>query len=166
MNTASSPQQLRGDWMGQVYSTEKVNKMGEAKFYETETTASDATPVRFVYDQEADILEIFFGENESATGVELTDYIILRLNQQTRRAISLTLLHFSILTERTEYGPRSYPLHKIDEVSEGLRELVLNLDACQSVREAIPFPGIADGADTLYLRRITPSDGCGLILRR
>ncbi|MDL1977457.1 MAG: DUF2283 domain-containing protein [Deltaproteobacteria bacterium] len=140
--------------------------MGEAKFYETETTASDATPVRFVYDQEADILEIFFGENESATGVELTDYIILRLNQQTRRAISLTLLHFSILTERTEYGPRSYPLHKIDEVSEGLRELVLNLDACQSVREAIPFPGIADGADTLYLRRITPSDGCGLILRR
>jgi hypothetical protein len=152
--------------MGQVYSTEKVNKMGEAKFYETETTASDATPVRFVYDQEADILEIFFGENESATGVELTDYIILRLNQQTRRAISLTLLHFSILTERTEYGPRSYPLHKIDEVSEGLRELVLNLDACQSVREAIPFPGIADGADTLYLRRITPSDGCGLILRR
>jgi hypothetical protein len=152
--------------MGQVYSTEKVNKMGEAKFYETETTASDATPVRFVYDQEADILEIFFGENESATGVELTDYIILRLNQQTRRAISLTLLHFSILTERTEYGPRSYPLHKIDEVSEGLRELVLNLDACQSVREAIPFPGIADGADTLYLHRITPSDGCGLILRR
>lgn len=113
--------------MGQVYSTEKVNKMGKAKFYETETTASDGTPVRFVYDQEADILEIFFGENESATGVELTDYIILRLNQQTRRAISLTLLHFSILTERTEYGPRSYPLHKIDEVSEGLRELVLNL---------------------------------------
>ncbi len=65
--------------------------------------------MRFVYDQEADILEIFFGENESATGVELTDYIILRLNQQTRRAISLTLLHFSILTERTEYGVESHP---------------------------------------------------------
>ncbi|MDL2124829.1 MAG: hypothetical protein LWX51_17550 [Deltaproteobacteria bacterium] len=60
--------------MGQVYSTKKVNKMREAKFYETETTASDATPVRFVYDKEADILEIFFGENESATGVELTDH--------------------------------------------------------------------------------------------
>jgi hypothetical protein len=100
-----------------------VNKIGEAKFYETETIASDATPVRFVYDQEADILEIFFGENESATGVELTDYIILRLNKQTRRAISLTLL----LTERTEYGPRSYPLHKLCEVSEELRELTLNL---------------------------------------
>ena len=123
--------------MGQVYSTKKVNKMGKAKFYETETTASDATPVRFVYDQEADILEIFFGENESATGVELTDYIILRLNQQTRRAISLTLLHFSILTERTEYGPRSYPLHKLDEVSEELRELVLNLVTSMPVSQFV-----------------------------
>lgn len=52
--------------MGQVYSTKKVNKMGEAKFYETETTASDATPVRFVYDKEADILEIFFGESKGS----------------------------------------------------------------------------------------------------
>ena len=74
----------------------------------------DGTPMRFIYDQEADILEIFFGENGPATGVELTDHIILRLNRQTRRAISLMLLHFSILTERTEYGPRSYPLNKLN----------------------------------------------------
>jgi hypothetical protein len=90
-------------------------------------TAYDGTPVRFVYDQEADILEIFFGENEPATGVELTDHIILRLNRQTRRAISLMLLHFSILTERTEYGPRSYPLNKLNEVPKDLRELVVRL---------------------------------------
>ena len=87
--------------------------MDKAKFHETKTTASDSIPVRFVYDQESDILEIFFGENESATGVALTDYIILRLNKQTRRAVSLMLLHFSILTERTGYGPRSYPLSKL-----------------------------------------------------
>ena len=101
--------------------------MIETNFYETQTTASDGTPVHFVYDQESDILEIFFGENEPATGVELTDYIILRLNKQTRRAVSLTLLHFSILTEHTEYGPRSYPLDKLDEVPEDLQELALHL---------------------------------------
>ena len=83
--------------------------------------------VRLVYDQEADILELFFGENEPATGVELTDDIVLRLNQQTRRAISLMLLHFSILTERTEYGPRSYPLTRLKQVPTDLRELVLDL---------------------------------------
>jgi hypothetical protein len=101
--------------------------MSTLELYQAKMTANDGTPVRFAYDQEADIMEIFFGENEPATGVELTDYIVLRLNQQTRRAISLMLLHFSILTERTEYGPRSYPLNKLDEIPEDLRELVLHL---------------------------------------
>ncbi len=111
--------------------------MNKAKFHETKTTANDGTPVRLVYDQEADILEIFFDENESATGVELTDYIILRLNKQTRRAISLMLLHFSILTERTGYGPRSYPLNKLDEIPEDLRELVLHLVTSMPVSQFV-----------------------------
>ena len=111
--------------------------MSKTKFYETETTANDGTPLRFVYDQEADILEIFFGKNEFATGVELTDYIVLRLNQQTRRAISLMLLNFSILTERTEYGPRSYPLDKFNEISKELRELVLYLVTSMPVNQFV-----------------------------
>jgi len=101
--------------------------MSELNLVRTEMTAGDGTPVHFVYDQDADILEILFGESESATGVELTDYIVLRVNTQTRRAVSLTLLHFSILTERTEYGLRSYPLNKLDDVPETLRELALHL---------------------------------------
>jgi len=101
--------------------------MSEVNLYKTEITAKDGTPVRLVYDPQADILEIFFSENEPATGVELTDHIILRLNKKTKRAISLMLLDFSILAERTEYGPRSYPLDKLDELAEDLRELVLQL---------------------------------------
>jgi len=91
--------------------------------------------VRFVYDQEADILELFFGENEPATGVELTDHIVLRLNKQTHRAVSLMLLHFSILTEHTEYGPRSYPLDKLNQVSEDLQELVLHVVTSMPVNQ-------------------------------
>ncbi len=101
--------------------------MSEINFSESVMTATDGTPVRLVFDQEADILEIFFGTNEPATGVELTDHIILRLNQQTKRAMSLLLIDFSILTERTEYGPRSYPLNTLDDFPESLRELVLQL---------------------------------------
>lgn len=83
--------------------------------------------MRFVYDQEADILEVFFGANEPATGVELTDQILLRLNRSLDRAVSLTFLHFSILAEHTEYGPRSYPLEKLLAVPEDLREQALRL---------------------------------------
>jgi len=72
--------------------------MSVLNFSRRDITAYDGTPVRLVYDQEADILEIFFEVNEPATGVDLTDHIVLRLNQQTKRAISLMLLDFSILT--------------------------------------------------------------------
>ncbi|MBF0199929.1 MAG: DUF2283 domain-containing protein [Desulfamplus sp.] len=101
--------------------------MNNELFFETQKQAGDGTPVQLIYDREADILEFFFGRNEPATGVELTENIVLRINLQTRRAISLSILHFSILTEHTEYGPRSYPLDKLDDVSEELRELILQV---------------------------------------
>ena len=110
-------------------------------------TAYDGTPVRLVYDQEADILEIFFGANEPATGVELTDHIILRLNQQTKRAVSLLLLDFSILTERAEYGPRSYP-RIVTRTGAAARDL----RACQSVFEGLAFSGVANRARASHLR--------------
>jgi hypothetical protein len=109
--------------------------MSALNLSQRDITAYDGTPVRLVYDQEADILEIFFGINEPATGIELTDHIVLRLNQQTKRAVSLLLLDFSILTERTEYGPRSYPLNKLHELPEDLRELVLQVITSMPVRQ-------------------------------
>ena len=45
------------------------------------------------------------------------------------------MLHFSILTEQTEYGPRSYALNKLNEISEDLRELVLHLITTMPVRQ-------------------------------
>lgn len=91
--------------------------------------------IKRAYDEDGDILEIFFGENEPATGIELTDHILLRLNQKTRRAVSLTFLHFSILAERTEYGPRSYPLDKLDELPEHLRELAVRAITTEPVNQ-------------------------------
>jgi hypothetical protein len=99
--------------------------MSDLNLYQTELMAENREKVRLVYDEGTDILEIFFGENEPASGVELTDHILLRLNQTTGRAVSLTILHFSILAERTEYGPRSYPLNNLEELPEDLRELVI-----------------------------------------
>jgi hypothetical protein len=99
--------------------------MNNSNPHQTEIRARNGESVRLAYDETEDILEIFFGKNEPATGIELTDHILLRFNQTTGRAVSLTLLHFSILTERTEYGPRSYPLNNLKELPEALRELVI-----------------------------------------
>lgn len=96
--------------------------MSDLKLHQKEIKNENGKAIRLVYDENEDMLDIFFGDNEPATGIELTDHILLRLNKKTGQAVSLTLLHFSILTERTEYGPRSFPLDKIDELPEDLRE--------------------------------------------
>jgi len=101
--------------------------MNELKLRRSEVLAANGEKIRLVYDEGEDMLDIFFGENEPATGVELTDNILLRLDQKTGRAVSLTICHFSILTELTEYGPRSFPLDNLDELPEDLRALTVRL---------------------------------------
>ena len=99
--------------------------MNDLKLKRMEIKDENGDTIRLVYDETQDMLDIFFNDNEPATGVELTDQILLRLEKKTGRAIGLTLLHFSILTERTEYGPRSYPLDKLEELPEDLRNMVV-----------------------------------------
>ncbi len=100
-----------------------------------ELIAENGEAIRLVYDEEGDILEIFSGENETSTGIDLTDHILLRLNQKTGRAVSSTILNFSILAERTEYGPRSYPLNPLQELPEDLRELVIRIITTSPVNQ-------------------------------
>jgi hypothetical protein len=109
--------------------------MNDLKLHRTEIKDENGETILLVYDENEDILDIFFIENEPATGIELTDYILLRLNKKARRAVSLTLLHFSILTERTEYGPRSYPLDKLEDLPEDLRELVIRVITSEPVNK-------------------------------
>ena len=113
----------------------KDERMGDLKLQRTEAQGTNGETIRLVYDEEADILEVFFRENESATGIELTDHILLRVNQTTRQAVSLTLLHFSILTEQTEYGPRSYSLRNLEDLPEELRELTARILTTQPVNQ-------------------------------
>jgi len=95
--------------------------MNDLKLKRKEITDENGDTIHLVYNETEDMLEIFFMANEPATGIELTDHILLRLDKKTGRAIGLTLLHFSILAEKTEYGPRSYPLDKLEELPEELR---------------------------------------------
>ena len=81
----------------------------------------------FTYDETSDTLYISFAPGEAATGIELTDHILLRVNKRERRAIGLTLLDYSILAQTTDIGPRSFPLTRLDELSDDLREMVLDI---------------------------------------
>jgi uncharacterized protein YuzE len=81
----------------------------------------------FNYDELSDTLYVSFAPGEKATGIELNEHILLRINKSERRAVGLTILEYSLLAQRTEMGPRSFPLTGLDRLSEGLRDTVLDI---------------------------------------
>jgi len=95
------------------------------KIHRAEFISAEGISVKMIYNESDDMPDIFFGENEPASGIDLTDHILLRINRKTGKAVSLTIRRFSVLTEQTEYGPRSYPLGSFDELPDELREPVI-----------------------------------------
>jgi uncharacterized protein YuzE len=79
------------------------------------------------YDEISDTLYVSFAPGEYATGIELNDHILLRINKQERRAIGLSFFEYSLLAQKTEVGPRSFPLDGLAKLSDELRELVLDI---------------------------------------
>src|ERR1700757_2538024 len=59
-------------------------------------------PVRITYDSEGDILYITFGQPTPATGYQLSDQVLLRVNTQTQRAAGLTIFNFSVHSRTTQ----------------------------------------------------------------
>ena len=79
------------------------------------------------YDEPSDTLYVSFSPGESASGIELNEHILLRIDKANRRAIGLTFFEYSLLAQPTEIGPRSFPLTGLNELSEDLRALVIDV---------------------------------------
>ena len=109
--------------------------MNELKINKSELKLVSGETANISYDETDDILEIIFNGNRPATGIELTDNILLRVDRKTGQAASLTILHFSILAERTEFGPRSYALDSLDDLTEELRESVVRIISTPPVNQ-------------------------------
>jgi uncharacterized protein YuzE len=81
----------------------------------------------FNYDELSDTLYISFEPGTKATGIELNNNILLRIDKDKRTAIGLTFFDYSILMQRTDFGPRSFPLTGLTEMSGELREMVVEI---------------------------------------
>ncbi|MBW4635795.1 MAG: hypothetical protein KME30_29120 [Iphinoe sp. HA4291-MV1] len=79
------------------------------------------------YDEASDTLTVCFEPGSKATGIELTDHILLRINQQQRKAVSIVFFEYSVLAQKTEMGSRSFPLTGLSKISSDLREMVFEI---------------------------------------
>jgi uncharacterized protein YuzE len=93
---------------------------------------------KFNYDEVSDTLYVSFSPGEkSTTGIELNDHILLRINKRERRAVGITFFEYSLLAQKNEFGPRSFPLSGLSEISDELREIVLNILQRSPVKEIL-----------------------------
>lgn len=79
------------------------------------------------YDETSDTLYVSFISGKKATGIELNDHILLRIDKKMGQAIGLTFFDYSLLAQKTEMGFRSFPLSGLDELSENARMTVLQI---------------------------------------
>ncbi len=79
------------------------------------------------YDEMSDTLYVSFEPGTKATGIELNEHILLRINKNKRNVIGLTFFEYSLLAQKTELGPRSFALTGLSELSGDLRRIVLDI---------------------------------------
>lgn len=80
-----------------------------------------------VYDEPADVLYMSFAPGKDGTGLDLNDYILLRVDKRNRRAVGLTLIGFSLLPNGHDGRPRTLPLTGFEELSPELRQLAIEV---------------------------------------
>ena len=92
------------------------------------------TPYTHDYHRDADILEVFFADEEATAAVHLTPDIVLHFRAEDGRAISLIFNNFSHLARPDEYGPRAFRL-EAEQWPEPLRAVVWRILTSAPVNE-------------------------------
>lgn len=111
----------------------------------------------FKYDELSDTLYISFAPGEKATGIELNEHILLRVNKAERRAVGLTLFDYSVLAQSTELGIRSFPLSGLGDLSLELRELVIDILRTPPVDRILSLSAyVPSAAETIPISSLHP----------
>ena len=79
-------------------------------------------PVRITYDPDGDILYITFGQPTAATGYQLSDQVLLRIDRKTQSAAGLTIFNYSMHASAT----RKLPLPGIEN-DLGIKPVLLRI---------------------------------------
>lgn len=79
------------------------------------------------YDEISDTLIVTFESGMKATGISLTDHILLRYDFEMHQPIGLHLMDYSILAQPTEMGMQSFPVTQPMELPESERDEIFKV---------------------------------------
>ena len=109
------------------------------------------------YDEISDTLYVSFEPGAQATGIELNEHILLRIDKDQRKAVGLTFFEYSLLAQKTELGPRSFPLTGISELTGELRQIVLHILLTSPVSDILSVSAFTPSAvETIPITLLQP----------
>jgi uncharacterized protein YuzE len=91
------------------------------------------------YNETSDTRYMSFIPNVNATGIELNEHILLRIDKENRRAVGITFLNYSILTQKADFDARSFPLTGLTKLADETREIVMEILESKPVTEFCLF---------------------------
>jgi len=94
---------------------------------EREIKLPDGTTALLSYDTEGDMLEVFFAEGAATGTVELADGVLLRLDVEHARPLSLAFLCATPLMHEQVYGPPLLELDGVASLPDDLRRIVVQI---------------------------------------
>jgi len=99
------------------------------------------------YDPEGDILYLTFGQPTAATGYQLSDQLLLRVDPQTQQVAGLTIFNFSVHA----HTAREVPLTRIEE-DPGIKSFLLRILSSPPVNHFLRVVELERGASAVVLR--------------
>jgi uncharacterized protein YuzE len=79
------------------------------------------------YDPPSDALHIAFIRGRGATGIELNENVLLRIDTGAGEPVGITIFNFSVISQQTDIGPRSFPLTGLADLDDDMRDVVLRI---------------------------------------
>lgn len=79
----------------------------------------------YEYDEEGDVLDVYFADKRPAWTIELTSNIMIAIDREMRKVVRLTFLDYTELVRRTPWGARSFPITGLANLPMPERDLVL-----------------------------------------
>ena len=79
------------------------------------------------YDEEADVLDVYFGERRPAWTIELTPNILMSVDRSIPEVVSLTFLDYTTLVRPTDWGVPSFPITGLADLPVTERIMVVRV---------------------------------------
>lgn len=98
------------------------------------------------YDEPSDTLYVSFERCDFVSYLKLSDQVLLGVDADVRRVVTLMIQDFSIFSNPSDFGVRSFPMNRLDEMSPELQRLAMKFAHAPPVSDYLTISTYSPGS--------------------